>query len=99
MKNAYSIILFALLTACSTSVNKEVEIVNRLSTERENAYYVNNRPPLQPQQFVKLPVGTIQPEGWLKQQLILQKNGLNGHLGEISAWLQKENNAWLKTGG
>ena len=29
----------------------------------------------------------------------LQKDGLCGHLGEISAWLQKENNAWLKNGG
>jgi len=27
-----------------------------------------------------------------------QKNGLNGHLGEISAWLDKGNNAWLGTG-
>jgi len=29
----------------------------------------------------------------------LQKDGLNGHLGEISAWLQKGDNAWLKNGG
>lgn len=30
--------------------------------------------------------------------LLRQKNGLNGHLSEISAWLDKENNAWLGTG-
>jgi Uncharacterized protein conserved in bacteria len=27
-----------------------------------------------------------------------QKDGLNGHLSEISAWLDKKNNAWLGTG-
>lgn len=31
--------------------------------------------------------------------LELQRDGLNGHLGEISAWLQKDDNAWLKSGG
>jgi len=85
--------------ACSPSINKEVETVSRLSTDSRNTYYTSNRPPLQPQQFIKLPAGTIQPEGWLKKQLDLQKNGLNGHLEEISAWLQKKNNAWLQTGG
>ena len=99
MKNFFFLLLLGLLPACTASVNKEVVIVNRLATDSRNDFYVSNRPPLQPQQFIKLPVGSIQPEGWLKQQLILQKNGLNGHLEEISAWLQKENNAWLKTGG
>jgi len=28
-----------------------------------------------------------------------QREGLTGHLGEISAWLQKENNAWLSKDG
>lgn len=29
---------------------------------------------------------------------MLQKDGLSGNLGEISAWLDKDNNAWLGTG-
>ena len=29
----------------------------------------------------------------------MQKNGLTGNLGEISAWLDKKNNAWLSTDG
>ena len=51
-----------------------------------------------PQHFIKLPVGSIQPEGWLKEYLIRQRDGLTGHLNEISAWLEKNNNAWLHTG-
>ena len=98
MKNFFLLLLLS-LAACSVSLNNEIEIVDRLSTDSGNTYYTSNLPPLQPQQFIKLPAGSIQPEGWLKQQLLLQKNGLNGHLGEISAWLQKENNAWLQTGG
>ena len=49
--------------------------------------------------LVKLPVGAVRPEGWLRQQLQLQGEGFHGHLMEISAFLKKEKNAWLsKTG-
>ena len=98
MKN--SILFLSLICAsCSAPQDTLLEQVDRLSVAVQNDFYVSNRAPLQPQQFIKLPAGTIQPEGWLKQQLELQRNGLNGHLGEISAWLQKKDNAWLETGG
>ena len=29
----------------------------------------------------------------------LQRDGLTGHLGEISIWLSKDNNAWLNKEG
>ncbi len=98
MKN--SILFLSLICAsCSALQDTLLEQVDRLPVAVQNDFYVSNRAPLQPQQFIKLPAGTIQPEGWLKQQLELQRNGLNGHLGEISAWLQKKDNAWLETGG
>ena len=64
-----------------------------------NGYYIANRKPLQPLYFIKLPVGAIQPKGWLMKYLELQRDGLTGHLGEISAWLAKKNNAWLSPDG
>ena len=85
--------------ACSSGISKDVQVVNRIPTEEKNVNYVSNRAPMMPQQFIKLPTGSIKPDGWLLTQLQLQKDGLNGHLGEISAWLQKEDNAWLKAGG
>ena len=76
-----------------------VAVVDRPDTTGRNFYYESNRPPLKPAMFIKLPVGAVSPEGWLRECLTRQRDGLNGHLGEISAWLQKKDNAWLsKTG-
>ncbi|MDR2040154.1 MAG: glycoside hydrolase family 127 protein [Bacteroidales bacterium] len=88
-----------LLNACSGSSETEITCVDRPSTDVSNTHYTGNRPPLQPLHFIKLPVGSVQPEGWLKEYLIRQRNGLTGHLGEISAWLQKKDNAWLSIDG
>jgi len=73
--------------------------VNQLPLTGKNTQYVNNRAPLKQNVLLKLPVGSIVPEGWLGKYLELQKDGLTGHLGEISAWLSKKNNAWLSTDG
>src|SRR5574344_257132 len=76
-----------------------LSVVDRPSTGSTNNCYVSNRSPLRPLSFIKLPVGSIQPEGWIRKYLELQRSGLTGHLGEISAWLDKDNNAWLTKGG
>ncbi|WP_447639978.1 MULTISPECIES: beta-L-arabinofuranosidase domain-containing protein [Chitinophagaceae] len=76
-----------------------VENVQRPDVSEKNSYYTGNRNPLNPLYFTKLPVGSIQPKGWLGKYLQLQKDGLTGHLGEISAWLNKKNNAWLSADG
>ena len=89
-------VMFSLHTTAQN--NMKVTIVDRPDKSRENNNYITNRAPLQPLSFIKLPVGDIKPEGWTLKLLELQKDGLNGHLGEISAWLDKENNAWLGTG-
>lgn len=78
--------------------NIEVTIVDRPATDEVNPNYIQNRTPLLQENFIKLPVGDVKPAGWLLKHLELQKEGLNGQLGEISAWLDKENNAWLGTG-
>lgn len=47
----------------------------------------------------KLPVGAVEPSGWLRRQLELQAAGFSGHLPEISGFLVKEGNAWLSPDG
>lgn len=61
--------------------------------------YFGNRSPLVSSKYIKLPVGAITPESWLKEYLHRQSEGLTGNLGKISAWLQKNDNAWLSSSG
>jgi hypothetical protein len=61
--------------------------------------YADFRKPLQPGRLLKLPVGKIKPQGWLLRFLQLQKEGLNGQLGSVSAWLDKSGNQWLSDSG
>lgn len=90
----------ACLAACSTpSSHTLVASVSQPDTSPQNAYYTGNREPLLPLHFIKLPVGSIRPEGWVKEFLLRQRDGMTGHLTEISGWLEKENNAWLSPDG
>lgn len=77
----------------------KVDNVQLPDVSSQNSYYVGNRNPLRPLYFTKLPIGTIKPGGWLLKYLELQRDGLTGKLGEISAWLNKKNNAWLSPDG
>ena len=64
-----------------------------------NAFYGGSRAPLQPTPLVKLPITAFAPAGWVRRSLELQRDGLMGHLGELSVWLTKEDNAWLSPTG
>ena len=77
----------------------EISIVDSPDTKSINSHYVSNRAPLQPSKLIKLPVGSVKPEGWLLEYFNRQKNGLTGNLGKISAWLDKKDNAWLSKSG
>ena len=101
----YTIVAFATLTACLFALSWHYKTIEKVSTvlrsnvSSVNSNYISNRQPLTPLQFIKLPVGSIQPGGWIKKYLELQRDGLTGHLGEISAWLDKNNNAWFSGNG
>ena len=81
------------------AATESVTSVKRIETKATNKFYVSNKAPLLPAQFIKLPVGSIKPQGWVLKYLELQRDGLTGHLGEISAWLEKNNNAWFSGTG
>ena len=50
-------------------------------------------PQLLPLMFRPLPLGAIKPQGWLKDQLIIQANGLSGHLPLF--WADVMNSSWI----
>lgn len=57
--------------------------------------YTSNRHPLAKEHFIELPLGCISAEGWLKDVLISQKDGLTGHLDEVYPEVVGERNGWL----
>ncbi|HRR93934.1 MAG TPA: hypothetical protein P5348_08095, partial [Bacteroidales bacterium] len=68
--------------------------------KKGNLYYRNNPEPLIRNAYIKLPLGAVKPEGWLKRQLEIQAEGLTGHLDDFwpdlvnSAWRGGEGEAW-----
>jgi len=76
-----------------------VDIVTGQDISGSNSFYISNRTPLEPSRFIPLPIGSVVPKGWLLTVLQRQRDGLCGHLGEISVWLQKHDNAWMSRDG
>lgn len=68
-------------------------------TAGANAFYVGNRPPLLPNPLIKLPIGAITSKGWLRNQLVLEADGMSGRLAEISPWCKTEGSAWMSRTG
>jgi hypothetical protein len=54
-----------------------------------NKYYDNPYPEDKLSMFIQLPVGTVQPEGWIRKELQAWAEGITGHLHEY-----KENVFW-----
>jgi hypothetical protein len=63
-----------------------------------NPHYPSNRPPLAPSPLVKLPIGAVEPRGWLMAQLQLMRDGLTGRLAEVSRFLG-DDSGWITLKG
>jgi Beta-L-arabinofuranosidase, GH127 len=64
-----------------------------------SSIYTPNREPLAGSPLIKLPIGSIVPRGWLRDQLELEAQGLTGRLMEVSPWLRFDKNAWTDPEG
>ena len=95
-------LLFLMVSAAKLQAQKiqaTAVAATALPNNISNRFYTANKAPLNREYFTKLPVTAFKPGGWLKKQLELQRDGLTGHLGEISIWLTKKDNAWLSKDG
>ena len=57
--------------------------------------YIFNRQPLVETDYAELPIGAIKAEGWLRDQLVRQKDGMTGHLDELYREVVGPDNAWI----
>jgi hypothetical protein len=76
-----------------------VKVVAAPPAPGSGALYTANREPLTPSPFMKLPIGSITPKGWLRLQLQLEADGMTGHLEEISQWCNFQKSAWASPDG
>jgi len=90
-------ILFVMMATITTAQTARMITPSEIANTQQN--YVNNRAPLPANPFIKLPVTSVTPRGWIVEMIQRQKDGLAGHLGEVSVWLDKKDNAWLEEGG
>ena len=65
--------------------------------EGSNRFYVGNRAPLLASPFLKLPIGAVEPRGWLRQQLSLMATGMTGQLADFSMYLHPTS-GWITQG-
>jgi DUF1680 family protein len=63
-----------------------------------NRHYPSNRPPLAVSPLVKLPIGAVEPRGWLMAQLRLMRDGVTGRLAELSRFLG-DDSGWITMKG
>src|SRR5512141_331484 len=101
-RSAMVCLLVTFLTGVSmTQTQNDMKIAaeKKLAGGVPNAFYQANRPPLMPSPLVHLPVGAVEPQGWLRHQLESMRDGFSGHLPEVSKWCRFEGNAWVSADG
>jgi len=84
--------------AVDNLVPPEVALVSVPPALAPNQHYPSNRSPLAVSPLVKLPIGAIEPRGWLMAQLQLMRDGFTGRLSELSPFLG-DDSGWMTLKG
>jgi hypothetical protein len=92
------LVALGLVVSVAPGFNQVTVVEHPVSTST-NSFYVGNRPPLAPSPFYKLPIGSITPRGWLLHQLEMERDGMTGHLEQISPWLDFSKSSWADPQG
>jgi len=67
-------------------------ILSNCGRTNVNVNYKGNPEPLLQNAYIKLPLGTVKPSGWLRRQLEAQASGLTGNLDDF--WPDLVNSSW-----
>lgn len=96
---------------CYVNAGSRMEILNVNSIKYSSKKKINGlsylqsgelkMEPKQNKKLQRMPLGKIKPEGWLRNQLLIQRHGLTGHIDEIwedlgsnSGWLGGTGEKW-----
>jgi hypothetical protein len=98
--NGLAMLLFGALLMLATRAGADtVTDVTNIQAGARGTLYIGNQAPLQPSPLMRLPPGSIQPQGWLYTMLERQRNGLNGLEEQVSPFLQFATSDWTTTNG
>ena len=89
IKQTIAACLAATAAFLANAAETRAEVVKKIPVPEDNGGEIA------PNAFEPFPAGTISPRGWLKRQLDLQTEGLQGRLYETSEFLTPDN-GWLK---
>ena len=75
-----------------TLITASLLFLSGCSGKEENLNYKNNPEPLMKNTYIRLPLGSVKPAGWLKAQLEVQAEGLTGNIDDF--WPDLVNSSW-----
>ena len=90
-----SILFLSILFMQSVTMCIAQEDSQRNQQDIRNRHYLTTRAPLAAVPYAELPLGTIQPRGWLREQLVLMSKGMTGRLDELYPLVCGPRNGWL----
>src|SRR5262245_23086894 len=98
-KGTHPMLTLAFVSLLSTVPGGDrFELSAALPTAPRNRHVISSRDPLAPSPLAKLPIGAIEPRGWVRRQLELMADGFTGRLPELSEFC-KESSGWLTLAG
>ncbi len=74
------------------SLSLAILLISGCGKQNINHNYKSNRAPLLKNAYIKLPLGTVRPAGWLKSELEDQAAGLTGNIDDF--WPDLVNSSW-----
>ncbi|HUU89712.1 MAG TPA: hypothetical protein VM238_00725 [Phycisphaerae bacterium] len=90
LRASVAVLSAMLMAGAAWAGETQVVVVQKPDTSQSTPYYPGNRPPLLPSPFIRLPTGTVKPQGWVRRQPELEAEGYIGHVGEVSGYQYNE---------
>lgn len=69
-------------------------LFGQVAQAQRSGLLAGNRPPLRPNPLIELPLGAIEPQGWLREMLLRQARGATGHLDSLYPTVMGPRNGW-----